>query len=189
MAETHFIERWQGMSWFDSENDLSDPDGKIFCRAYGIIVIENGQFQQVRFKPWPKIISSFEVNHFGEKTHTQSEAIDRCTLYYNQPFFHKNFLALKYVVSNRGTSFRSFRLATKILDEVAQIKRSDALVCEVSNLRISDRLLSRWGWQEHLQNNSGRHFIKRFYGKYPPSLFARESVEEVSHGKNQSIKT
>lgn len=164
------------MSWFDSENDLRDPDGKIFCRAYGIIEIENGNFRQIRFKPWPKIISTFEVNHFGEKTHTQSEAMDRCTLYYNQPFFHKKFLALKYLVSNKGTSFRSFRLATKILDEIARIKESDALVCEVSNVRISDRLLARWGWEEHLAENAGRHFIKRFYGKYPPSILEQTTL-------------
>ena len=167
------------MNWFDSENDLSDPHGKVHCRAYGIIEIENGAFRQIRFKPWPKIISTFEVNHSGEKTHTQSDTMDRCTLYYNQPFFHKNFLALKYVVSQKGTSFRSFRLATKILDEIARIKQSDALVCEVSNARISDRLLSRWGWEEHLSNNAGRHFIKRFYGKYPPSLIAQEGADEA----------
>ena len=156
--------------------DLADPHGKIFCRAYGTIIVENGKFQRVRFKPWPKIISTFEIGFFGDRTHEKSAESDRCLIYYNQPFFHKRYLALKYIVSNQGTSFRTFRLATRILDEVARIKQSDAIVCEVNNFRISNRLMTRWGWESHLKDRPNRHFIKRFYGQYPESMVG-DSVE------------
>lgn len=157
-------------NWFDSETDLTDPLRKIFSRAYGTIVVQQQSFQSIRFKPWPKLISYHGVQHQEKQKHQADNSDDTCLLYYNQPFFHKNFLALKYIISHRGTSFRTFRLAVRILDEVARIKRSDALVCEVTNQRISDRLLTRWGWEEHLQESRGRHFIKRFYGEYPPTL-------------------
>jgi hypothetical protein len=38
---------------------------------------------------------------------------------------------------------------------------------DVSNLRISDRLLRRWGWEAHCPSRWHRHFIKRYYGTYP----------------------
>jgi hypothetical protein len=49
------------------------------------------------------------------------------------------------------------------------IKRSDALLCDVLNERISDRLLQRWGWERHVLDSPRRHHIKRFYGEYPPA--------------------
>jgi len=56
-----------------------------------------------------------------------------------------------------------------VLDEIARIKRSDALLTDASNLRISDRLLARWGWVPHTSSRWHRHHIKRFYGNYPPA--------------------
>jgi hypothetical protein len=53
------------------------------------------------------------------------------------------------------------------LDEIARIKGIDALVCEAWNLRLSDRLLRRCGWERHVLHSRRRHFIKRFYGRYP----------------------
>ena len=78
-----------------------------------------------------------------------------------------NFLALRYVVSTSGTSYRTFRAALTILDEIAQIKRIDAIVCDASNLRISDRLLARLGWEAHKPQRWHRNYIRRFYGEYP----------------------
>ena len=57
--------------------------------------------------------------------------------------------------------------ASLVLDEVARLRRSQAIVCNVTNRRISDRLMQRWGWEEHCQQWSSRHFIKRLYGEYP----------------------
>ena len=48
---------------------------------------------------------------------------DRCLLYYNQPRRMPNFLALKYVVSTSGTSYRTFRAALAALDAIAEMKR------------------------------------------------------------------
>lgn len=183
------------MALFDSESDLRDPEGKIRTRAYGIIQVENGSFIRIRFRPWPKIISRLEISLFGNRNHEgrnskQRVPRDRCLLFYNQPFFHRRFLALKYVVSDFGTSFQSFRLATRVLDEVARIKRSDAILCEVTNPCISNRLMHRWGWERHLKDQPTRHFIKRFYGKYPDSLLtdsADPAIAETAASDDRNL--
>jgi hypothetical protein len=49
----------------------------------------------------------------------------------------------------------------EVLDEVARIKNCDAIVCDASYYRISDRLLARWGWQAHKPQRWHRNYIKR----------------------------
>jgi hypothetical protein len=53
------------------------------------------------------------------------------------------------------------------LDDVAELKKSDALLCDAANTRISDRLIRRFGWQPHKPQRWHRNYIKRFYGEYP----------------------
>ncbi len=92
---------------------------------------------------------------------------DRCLLYFNQPLGHQKFLVLKYVLTSRGSSYRTFHQAITTLDRIAQIKQSDAIVTEVYNQRLSDRLMRRLGWEPHCPERRGHHYIKRFYGVYP----------------------
>jgi len=44
-----------------------------------------------------------------------------------------------------------------VLDEIARIKGADALLCEVANFRISDRLMTRWGWTPHQVHRLRHH--------------------------------
>jgi hypothetical protein len=76
-------------------------------------------------------------------------------------------LALTYVLSTRQCRLATFKGALDVLDEIARLKGTDALLCDAANSRISDRLLSRWGWQSHCPSRWHRNFIKRFYGVYP----------------------
>jgi hypothetical protein len=92
---------------------------------------------------------------------------DRFRLYYNQPCRMRNFLAVTYVVSSRGTSYGTAKRVLEALDEIARLKRTDAIVCDVSNWRLSRRALARWGWEPHCPSRWHRHYIKRFYGDYP----------------------
>jgi hypothetical protein len=88
-------------------------------------------------------------------------------LYYNQPRLHPNYLSLKYAVSSRDTSLASMLGALAVLDEIARIKRSDAILTDAANFRISDRFLRRQGYERHTQARYHRNYIKRFYGQYP----------------------
>jgi len=149
------------MPLFQTITDLDQQADVIRQRRYGVIEIEDHHFQAIHFRPWPKIISMAEIWWLGGRFHQNNQG-DRCLLYYNQPRGNDDFLALKYIVSSRDATFATFRRALLILDCIALIKASKAIVAEVSNLRISDRLLTRWGWVSHVPQSKRRHFIKRF---------------------------
>lgn len=147
----------------------------LLRRAYGVIDIRAGQLHQIVLRPLPKVISWPDLALFGAWQH-QHRVGDRCLLYYNQPRRMPSFLALKYVVSYRGATLATFRGALSVLDEIARIKRTDAIVCDAANLRISDRLATRWGWEHHCPSRWHRNFIKRFYGNYAEQR--RENLHE-----------
>lgn len=154
------------MPFFESVQNLQHQSDILRRRAYGVICIEDERLKEILLRPWPKIISGTEITLLGNLFHNRA-AGNSCWLYYNQPRGHPSFLALKYVISSRHASFKTCRSSLVVLDQIARIKHSDAIVCEVSNLRISDRLLRRWGWEPHVPSSRRRHFIKRFYGTYP----------------------
>lgn len=92
---------------------------------------------------------------------------DTCVLYYRATRSTPGYLTLDYVRSGPRTTFRSFRRALLVLDEIAQLRQSVAIFAHVSTSAISDRLLCRWGWEQHAARLGGRHWIKRFYDGYP----------------------
>jgi len=155
------------MPGFETVTHLKTGAGSLRCRRYGVIEVADGRFRRVLLRPWPKIASGPEILLLGRWQHHCCGG-DRIRLYYNQPRRFPNFLALKYAVSSRQTSLGSLRRALDVLDEIARLKRSDALLCDAGNWRISTRLMARWGWVPHCPARWHRHFIKRFYGTYPP---------------------
>lgn len=155
------------MPLFETITDLAAGAEVLKRRAYGLIEMVDGRFRQVRLRPFPKIISAPEILLFGNRFHSRAHG-DRFWLYYNQPRRHSNFLVLKYAVAARATSFASLARTLDVLDYIAALKRSDALLCDASNWRISTKLLGRWGWIPHCPSHWHRHYIKRFYGDYPP---------------------
>lgn len=135
---------------------------------YGVIETTGGRLVAVHLRPWPKLLSWPELWPVRATYHARGPA-DRCWLYFNQPRRFSNFIALKYVASTRGASYATFRAALVALDQLAELKRTDALLCDAANLRISDRLLERLGWAPHKPQPWRRNYIKRFYGAYPAS--------------------
>jgi hypothetical protein len=147
--------------------DLNEGAGSLRRRRYGLIEVVDGRFHRVRLRPLPKLANALEMLLLGRWQHEYWPG-DRIRLYYNQPWRCPNFLALTYAVSARDTSMQSACRALDVLDAIARLKRSDALLCDAANWRISARLLGRWGWEPHCPSRWHRHFIKRFYGNYPP---------------------
>jgi hypothetical protein len=155
------------MNWTrETIDDFDAGRERIRARRYGVIEIADGSLRAIHLRPWPKLVSLSELWPVGWRHHARGVA-DRCLLYYNQPRRQPNFLALKYIVSTTGTSYGTFRAALLVLDAIAELKRTDAIVCDVANLRISDRLLARLGWEAHKPQRWHRNFIRRFYGTYP----------------------
>lgn len=144
--------------------DLQNQREELVAGRYGVIEVEQGQLKRITLRPWPRIVTIWESLGWGEYSHRNRRG-DRCRLYYNQPRGSNRYLALKYIHSQRGTSLRSFQKALSVLDHIAEMKRTDALVCEAANLRLNLRVMQRYGWEQH--TNSPRNYIKRFYGSYP----------------------
>jgi hypothetical protein len=155
------------MTWLcETICDLESGDEALRLRRHGVIETEEGALRAVHLRPWPKLVSLPELWPQGTRYHARGEA-DRCLLYFNQPRRTPNFLALKYVVSTAGTRYRTFRAALTALDAVAAIKQTDAIVCDAANMRLSERLMARLGWEPHKPQRWHRNYIRRFYGVYP----------------------
>ena len=151
--------------WFDKIDDLNEGREALRRARYGVVVTRAGRLEAVHLKPWPKLLSWRDFWPVGPRYHGRGPS-DHCRLYYNQPLTASSFLALKYVVSTPATSYATFKAALNVLDTIAELKKSDAIVCDAANSRISDRLLARLGWEAHCPQRWHRNFIKRFYGHY-----------------------
>ncbi len=144
--------------------DMASSGDLLRHRRAGRIVTQNGRLQAIYGRWWP---------YSGNLLQAQWDMLfpsmhkDRCELYYHVPSSAVGFVTLSYVYSGPSTSLATIYAAALVLDEIARLKQSNAIVCHVTNRHISDRLLTRWGWQAHCLHWKGRHFIKRLYGNYP----------------------
>jgi hypothetical protein len=140
-------------------------------RRYGVIEMIAGRLKAIHLRPWPRRGSLLEARTFGRLWHNWRVG-DRALLYYSQPWGHSNYLTVRYCVSTRDCRLATAHGALVILDEIARLKRSDAIFADASNGRISDRLPARWGWEPLGGNSRGRSFVKRFYGEHPAPALA-----------------
>ncbi len=138
-------------------------------RRHGIIEVRDGRLYSIR----PLLIARRvnPLDHLlGLWRHRYAAPCDRVRCYFHHHRCTPRYLALAYVVSWPSTRLASFRLALRVLDEIARLRQVDAIVCDVANARISHRLLTRWGWAPHAPQRWHRNYIKRFYGTYPQPL-------------------
>ena len=148
-----------------SFTDIREAEPTILERRYGVIQTSHGRFEKITFRPWPKLISGIEAT-WWDATRGGRALQDECRLYFASPISAPGFLAISYIRSTVRTTFATARMANRLLDHIARLRNSDAIVCEAFNRRISDRLMKRWGWEQHLLAAKRRHWIKRFYGDY-----------------------
>ena len=170
--------------FFQTVRDLDADRELIRSRPYGMIEIRQGRLTRVQLKPWPKFGSIVEAKWISSWRSSHGTR-DLCRLFYNQPFQHRNYLVVSYIESTFQTRWKSISAAVRVLNRIAFLKRSDAILAEVTNDDISDRLLSRLGWERHLEQNRKRHFIKRFYGDYPQQA-KRNDVVNADHQESST---
>jgi hypothetical protein len=157
------------MRFYETITRLDQGAESLRHGHYGVIEAQGGRLERIVLRPYPKLASVPQAVLLGGWCHGHLHG-DRCLLYYNQPRRFPNFLVLKYIQSSQEGSLASLNRVLETLDEIARIKRSDALLCDVSNWRISTAIMTRGGWQPHCPSIWHRHFIKRFYGAYNPSV-------------------
>ena len=144
--------------------DIVRDANRIASWRCGRIVTESARLVGIYGRWWPCHGNWLQVLW---DQHVRTAQRDQCTIFYYQPIGSPSFLTLSYVHSGARTTLSTFYLSTLALDEIARLRGADAIVCNVTNDRITDRLMHRWGWKTHCHQWRGRHFIKRFYGCYP----------------------
>ncbi len=150
-------------------------------RRQGCIVIRQSELSAIFGRRW-----AYTGNLLTVAIDSRLRRIERdvCELYYHESRWAPGFLTLDYIRSGPDTTLSTFYAATLVLDEIARLKKSSAIVANVTNSRISERLMERWNWQRHCLGWFGRHYIKRFYGQYPAiepvwrERLGMESVEQ-----------
>jgi hypothetical protein len=132
-------------------------------RRCGHIVVKRTRLVAVYGRWWPyygNLLQAAWDGHFRRDD-------DSCEIFYHVPWSTPQYLTLSYIRSGGRATAATVKAACLVLDEIARIRQASAIVCHVTNNRISDRTLERWGWESHCPHLPGRHFIKRFYGRYP----------------------
>ena len=111
---------------------------------------------------------------------------DCCWLDYHQPLGMPSFLTLDYIRTGTLASYQTFIGACHILDEIARIRSTAAIVAHVTNRNLTDRLMMRHGWERHMEDWKGRHWIRRFYDGYPKSRIHRYTTESNKPPKSSA---
>ena len=155
----------------EAEPEPESPAGNAAASSIprrGKVIVQCGQLVAIRCRWLALPGSSAQV---WLDTYLKSLAEDHCCLYYTASRGIPGYMTLDYVRSGPKTSLKTFRGAMLVLDELARLRRSVAIFAHVGTTAISDRLLLRWGWQQHAEKLTGRHWVKRFYDGHPrPSL-------------------
>lgn len=158
----------------DAITDPTKDADKLRKWRNGRIVMRDGQLVEIQKRLTCGSVSMAQV-WWQAKYGRPDESI--CWLDYHQPRGMPTFLTLDYIRSGSRAGYKTFLGACNMLDEIAKIRGATAIVAHVSTGTISDRLLSRLGWERHLEHWKGRHWIKRFYDGYPESTIARYMPE------------
>lgn len=162
----HSVDVGRGTMWFDPVNNLVAGQHRLRQARCGMIEAADGRLARIVLRPWAKLVSRVGLQTVGRWTHSRWPG-DRLRLYYHQPRRMPNYLAVSYVISAAQTCWATVHCALSTLDELARLKQIDALLCEVSNRRISRRLLEREGWEPLRPDDGNRLYVRRFYGQYP----------------------
>lgn len=154
----------------DFTTDLVRDASKIRRWRYGRILMKAGRLVEIQRRLTCGSVSIAQV--WWQAKYGRSDD-DVCWIDYHTPLGMPSFLTLDYIRAGTYAGYQSFCGACHLLDDVARIRGASAIVAHVSNGNISDRLMIRMGWERHLQDWCGRHWIRRFYDGYPPSSLAR----------------
>ncbi len=86
---------------------------------------------------------------------------DECRFYFAFPRRAPGFMSLLYVHAGEKTYYQTFHRGIAAIESVARLHRSHAIVCQVTNDRLTERLMERWGYERHAPQLGENHFIRR----------------------------
>ena len=125
---------------------------------YGEIEIANGQLTSIYPRWWPRLGSRWESywDRYNRKLPT-----DFCVAYYAFPRSAPGYMSLLYARSGPSTQYKTIYRAVFTLEQIAKLRNSNAIVCEMISERGTERLMNRWGYVRHALSLGDNHYIKR----------------------------
>jgi len=156
--------------FFETVFDLTAGAETLRRRPYGVIEAADGRFPP-RADPSlsQKSPRSRRRCSWGRLRHRFC-AGDRLWLYYNQPRRFRNFLVLRYVVSNRDTSLANRSPGDRRLRRDRSPEAKRRLVVRRRQLaNLGEAAFDRLGWAPHCPSRWHRPLHQAFYGQYPSS--------------------
>ena len=139
-------------------NQIVSVDSRAIAVRYGVVEVHNDHAYQIQRRLLPKMPSIWEA------------WLDACwrrlpdnevRLYYNVPYRCDGFMVLAYARAGSKTSLASFRTGLSVLEEIAKLKRLQAIVCHATNPRLTERVMNYFGYNRHASHLKGYHYIKR----------------------------
>jgi hypothetical protein len=70
-------------------------------------------------------------------------------------------MSVLYAKSGPNTRYRTLYRGTQLVEEIAVLRKAQAIVCQASNTRLNERLMNRLGYVRHAHSLGDNHYIKR----------------------------
>lgn len=125
---------------------------------YGELELFDGKLLGIYPRWWPRIASKWES--LRDST-IRSLPSDFCRAYYAFPKRTPGYMSVLYARSGPNTQYKTLYRAVVVVDEIAKLRDSHAIVCQMIHLRVSERLMNRWGYVRHASALGDNHYIKR----------------------------
>lgn len=126
----------------------------------GMIDVRQGRLERIALRSRPALVTLADAWLLGRLRHRFAHG-DRCRLIYAQFPGVDEYLTLQLCVSHRDATIATLHRGWTVLQQIAELKGCAGVVAQITNPRLSDRVLARYGWQRHCLHWPGRHFIFR----------------------------
>ena len=70
-------------------------------------------------------------------------------------------MSLLYVHAGEKTTYETFHQGILAIDAIATLRKAHGIVCQVTNDRLTDRMMQRWGYVKHASALGDNHYIRR----------------------------
>jgi hypothetical protein len=152
--------------------DVSESAYQIKSWHYGEIELREGKLHRIYPRWWPRIGSAWESM---VDSYIRRLPEDHCRVYYAFPLRSPGFMSVLYAYSGPRTSYKTLLRGVTAVEEIARLRNVQAIVCQATNPRLNERLMSRLGYVRHAHSLGSNHYIKRLAS--PPSIPARSERE------------
>lgn len=131
---------------------------KVSSWRYGEIELFNGSLAAIYPRWWPRWGSQWES--YWDSYHRVLPA-DHCIAYFAFPRSAPGYMSVLYAHSGPNTQYKTIYRAVSTMDQIAKLRNSDAIVCQMVSERGTERLMNRWGYVRHALSLGDNHYIKR----------------------------